>query len=452
MLSRIFERFIQESPVSVMMRGLMEYIFKAEQMDAIFTAHAQVQYQRELLFSSVVEVMSLVVCGIHPSVNAAYRAQAKTLNISRRSFYDKLNGIEPRVSAALVRAMANQLSDLIESMGGNGAEEVPGYRLKILDGNCLSGSDHRLAVLRQTASAALPGKSLVVLDLYSGLATEIFACLDGHAQERSLFESVLQSVHPKEIWIADRNMCTVGFLFGLQADFIIRSHQSMPWKAVSELQWQAQVATGEIWEQSVHLEQGGRSLPMRRIVLRLLKATRNGEQAIIVFTLLPTSVAPATKVMQLYRERRSIENLFQSLTVNVECEIQTLGYPKVALFSFSLALVTYNILVTVRAALGSVHGVEKISAGLSDFYLVDEIQSTYRGMMIAIEPSHWLIFEQFSNQQMTEVLQSLAAQVYLASFLKHLRAEKKKKPSLSYDPKHPHVSTAKLLSQNRKTP
>jgi hypothetical protein len=51
-----------------------------------------------------------------------------------------------------------------------------------------------------------------------------------------------------------------------------------------------------------------------------------------------------------------------------------------------MALVTANILAVIRAALGGVHGVGKIEAGLSDFYVVDEIQHTYRGMMIAIEP------------------------------------------------------------------
>lgn len=69
-------------------------------------------------------------------------------------------------------------------------------------------------------------------------------------------------------------------------------------------------------------------------------------------------------------------NLFQTVTENYECEIQTLGYPKAALFSFCLALVTYNILATVRAVLAGVHGVGKIDAGLSDYYMASEVQGT----------------------------------------------------------------------------
>ena len=85
------------------------------------------------------------------------------------------------------------------------------------------------------------------------------------------------------------------------------------------------------------------------IVLDLFKPTRNEEKEIAILTSLPLSEASAAVVAQLYRQRRSVENLFQTVTENYEWGIQTLGYPKAALFSFCLALVTYNIWATVRA-------------------------------------------------------------------------------------------------------
>lgn len=50
MLSSIFEQFVQENPVSVMARVLMERIFAPERMDSLFTKYASVQYQ---LFTAV---------------------------------------------------------------------------------------------------------------------------------------------------------------------------------------------------------------------------------------------------------------------------------------------------------------------------------------------------------------------------------------------------------------
>ena len=53
----------------------MERVFRAERLDAIFTEHSKVLCERELLFSSLVNLLSLVVCGTPPSVNAAYKAK-----------------------------------------------------------------------------------------------------------------------------------------------------------------------------------------------------------------------------------------------------------------------------------------------------------------------------------------------------------------------------------------
>jgi hypothetical protein len=455
MLDAIFERFVEESPMSVMVRGLMERVFAPEQINRIFEDNAKIQYTRELMFSSLVELMSLVVCGIHPSVNAAYRAKAKQLNVSRTAVYDKLNGVEPEVSAAIVRETAIPMARVIELVGGKSPQLLPGYKIRIIDGNCLEKTDHRLEVLRAIGAGALPGKSLVVLDPELRLAINVFPCEDGHAQERSLFDQVLATVKPGELWIGDRNMCTLGFLFGLNrngANFVIREHKSMPWEAVNALQAVGCVETGDLFEQTVRLTHGGESLLVRRVVLHLKKPTRNGEKEIVIFTMLPVKIATATTVAELYRVRRNVENLFFTVTENYECEIQTLGYPKAALFSFCLALVAYNILATIRAVLSSVHGVGKIDAGLSDYYIVDEIQATYRGMMIAISPDHWHVFVSCSEEQFASVLQDLASRVHLSSFLKQPRAAKKKKDPPEYDPRHPHISTARLLAQAKKSP
>lgn len=332
---------------------------------------------------------------------------------------------------------------------------MSGYKVRILDGNCLEKTDHRLEVLRKIAAGALPGKSLVVLDPELRLAINVFACEDGHAQERSLFNEVLKTVKQGELWIADRNMCTASFLLGLHrsgANFVIREHKSMPWKPITSLQSVGNVEAGELFEQTVSLSNAGESLLVRRVVLKLNKPTRNSDNEIAIFTMLPTTTVTAAVVTQLYLQRRSVENLFQTVTENYECQIQTLGYPKAALFSFCLALVAYNILATVRGVLASVHGVGKIDAGLSDYYMVNDIQGTYKGMVIAIAPEHWSVFVDFELEQFACVLQDLASRVRLKSFLKHTRASKKKKDPPKYDPKHPHVSTAKLLSQIKKSP
>lgn len=452
MLANIFDAFVEASPISVMMRGVMERVFQPQRMNELFESHAEDQYTRELLFSSLVNLLSLVVCGIHPSVNAAYKAKAHELNVTRNAIYAKLNGVETAVSAALLRETASELGELVHQMGGEAEPLLADYQVRILDGNALAATDRRLKVLRSVASAPLPGKSLVVLDPSLRLAVDIFPCEDGHAQERRLFKQVLSSLQPQQLWIADRNMCTLEFLSGIaqrQSAFVIREHQNLPWQALSELQSVGLVEAGEVFEQRIQIQYEGQTLSVRRIVLRLAKPTRHGDAEIVVLTNLPATVADAVRVMRLYRQRWQIEGLFLTVTQNFEGEIKTLAYPKAALFSFVLALVAYNILATLRAALASVHGVDKIEAALSDFYVVDELQGTYRGMMIAIPPANWKDFRIMPLADLAEFLKDLSARVELKRFLKQPRKKKKKKVLRDTDPKHPHVSTAKLLAQDK---
>ncbi|MCK7580878.1 MAG: transposase [Chromatiales bacterium] len=59
----------------------------------------------------------------------------------------------------------------------------------------------------------------------------------------------------------------------------------------------------------------------------------------------------ALTVAELYRARWGIETAFQKLESHLNSEINTLGYPKAALFSFCLALVAFNLYAIVMAAL-----------------------------------------------------------------------------------------------------
>ncbi|WP_293350140.1 MULTISPECIES: hypothetical protein [unclassified Microcoleus] len=136
-----------------------------------------------------------------------------------------------------------------------------------------------------------------------------------------------------------RNMCTQGFLFGIcnaSADFLLREYKSVPQEAISELECKGDVETGSVFEQTVALTYEGICLKVRRVVLRLKKVTCNGEREIAILTSLPQAVPSAIDITDLYRGCWSVETLFQIVNKNFESEIQTLDYPKDALFYFCL--------------------------------------------------------------------------------------------------------------------
>jgi hypothetical protein len=387
-VGEMFDRFAENAAISVMVRATMENALAPESLDELFEKVAERQYTRELLFSTLVALMAVVVCRVRKSVHAAFKAMREEIPVSLTALYDKLDGTEPGVSAALVRHSATRMREVIEASGGTLPPRFPGYRMKILDGNHLAATHRRVKAIRGSKAGPLPGFGLVVLDPALMLATEIIPCEDGHAQERSLTPQILALVEPGDVWVADRNFCTVALLFGIakKASFIIRQHASLPWTPAGDEIEIGRTATGRVTEQEVLVTDAEqRAMHFRRITVHLDGHTRDGDNVLHVLTNLPPDIC-ATDVVEGYRDRWSIEGLFAELQRNLNGEIDTLGYPKAALFAFAVALLAYNVLSTAKAAMRAHHGTEVIETGLSAYYVADELASTHRGMMIATLP------------------------------------------------------------------
>ena len=227
LLDTIFAPFVKERPICVMARAVLERLLDAPRIDDLFARTAQQQYTRELLFSSLVQLMSEVVLGVHPTVHAAYQANKAVIGVSTTALYNKLDRVETQVSAALVRDSAALAEPVVKALRASHPRWLPGYQIKVLDGNHLSTTAHRLKELRDTWAAPLPGQALVVLDQQRMLITDVFLNEDGHAQERRLIAEVLQHVKADDLWIEDRNFCTLGLMFGMTrrgAAFVVRQH------------------------------------------------------------------------------------------------------------------------------------------------------------------------------------------------------------------------------------
>jgi IS4 transposase len=451
--SEVFERFTQGDTISVMAQAVMENALSPRIIDELFEDVAERQYTRDLLFSSIVELMSLVVCGIQPSINAAYTKNAVPINVSLKALYGKIERIETSVGSALVALSGERLSPVITAIGGGLPPFLPGYRAKLLDGNHLPGTEHRLKELRTIRAGALPGHSLVVFDPELMLTIGVILCEDGHAQERSLLDQVLETVAEKDLWIADRNFCTTGFLFGIarrRGCFVIRQHAStLHYTLVGKQKARGRVETGQVFEQTLRATSDeGQVLLLRRVTVILDKPTRDGDSEIHLLTNLPVRAARAGVVAELYRRRWTIETAFQEMEKVLNGEIKTLGYPKAALFSFCVALLSYNMMSTVKAALRGAHGTEATDQ-VSGFYLADEIKMNHRGMMRAIPKDEWVEFQELPPQQLAELLVKWAATVPLAEYAKSPRGPKKPKPKKQSGAKIKHVATSKILDARK---
>jgi hypothetical protein len=151
--------------------------------------------------------------------------------------------------------------------------------------------------------------------------------------------------------------------------------------------------------------------------------------------------------VRVYGKRWSIETAFFEITTTLSCEINTLGYPKAALCTLCLALMAYNAVSLIKAALRSAHGRQQVNEEGSGYDLSLEISRTYDGMMIAIPAPHWALFRELSDKEFANALREVASSVNLSKYQKHPRGPKKKPPERMPYQNGKHVSTAKLLAQ-----
>ena len=450
----IYRRFVCQRPIAVAAQLVLRRLLDRSALDALFLEHAQSQSERTLLFSSLTHLMSAVVLGQQASVNAAYEKMKDELLVSKTAVYEKLQRIEPQTVRELVRYSYQRVVEVRREFGGVPQHELAGYDERILDGNHFSGTEHRLKETRSQTAAPLPGKALVVFDPRRGAVCDIVPIEDGHAQERSALDDIIETLRAQQLWIADRNFCTLKFLYAIaahRATFVIRQHQQLHGTERGRLRKIGRTETGEVFENQLELPTfEGQTLTVRRVVVRLFQATRDGDTEVVLLTNLPADNADACAVSERYLGRWRIEKTFNHLTLAYQCEIKPLCYPRAALFCFANALVAYNAVSILNAAIAHEHSRED-AAMLSHFAMTREILETTDGLLVALPNERWSEVATMPLEDFASELLTIARNICLRTYRKSIRGPKKTAPNKSHNKRHVHVSTKKILYQRRKT-
>ena len=454
-LCPLFDRFVEKAPLAVAARALAGRALDPDALDALFGEVAVDQYERHLRFSTVVGLLTAVAFRTYRSVLHAYEQMADEVGVSSSALYQKLNGLEPHLGPALVRHGAARLREAVDALDAALPPWRGGYHVRILDGNHFSGTQHRLAVLRGRGAAALPGQCLAVLDPQTRLITDLVPCEDAYTQERALLDQVLPAVQANDVWVGDRNLCTPRFLIGIahrDAFFAIREHAQLNIRPLGQPRPMGRCPTGTLSEQEAEVfdEPTGRGVKVRRVVVTLDEPTRDGDTQVSVLTNLPAEVADAAAVAGLYLTRWTIEAAFGELTVALRCEVQTLGYPKAALFCFAVACLASNVLAGVRAALRAGHGAEKVEAELSVEKLAREVSGKQEGMMVALPAEQWQPWVEMDLAEFARRLRELAAKADWRKLSKSRRGPKKPPPKKTFARWKRHVSTKRLLDERQR--
>ena len=250
-------------------------------------------------------------------------------------------------------------------------------------------------------------------------------------------------------WLGDRNFCTDNYLGGIAARdayFLIRHHAGTTLQPLGPESCPRRDAGRTVSEQQVRIGM----LQCRCIILRLKKPLRDGTTEIRLLTNVPRKRLSARRAAELYRTRWRIESAFQELTESLRCEIDTMGYPRAALFGFALAVVAYNVLIVIRVALAAGLG-EEIGGedALSSYQMAVEVASVDKGLSIAVPASAWQKFVAMTVPEFAGWLYEVARSIDWRSYRKRPRGPKKP-VDVKRTRRGAHRSTARELIKSQK--
>jgi IS4 transposase len=128
------------------------------------------------------------------------------------------------------------------------------------------------------------------------------------------------------------------------------------------------------------------------IVVQLDQLTREKESEMRIVSDLSKEQASAVQIAAIYRLRWTLEGTFGELTQSMQCELKSLGYPKAALLTFTLAVCAVNAVNALRVvtrALEESRGKDHPEEEVSSYYVVNEMILVNEGMDVVVVEQAW---------------------------------------------------------------
>lgn len=378
-----FEReLMRRSPLAACVLEVSDFIFDDRLLESVWERHRGRCYEDVLTFRDFLRLMrdALVRHGgsAHRLFVELERDGAQPVDES--NFYRKLARTPVGLSRALLRECTARLAGLMPAGDAVGlAPCFDGFAVIVGDGKKVKNAAKRLKPTRGYAGKLIGAKALAALDVRSGMAVAMSDSLDGMANDVPLVPALmdqLRQIHPRPILsVWDRqfdDVRTLGHLSARPGDaFVVRLKQQNHTFAVESAVAATRDAQGRVVLDEVGLlGKGDRAMRVRRVTL---ERTGEGEEDVVLLTdLLDRSAFGAADVLELYRRRWGIEQVFQQVT-----ETFSLGHligssPRAVLLQFAYCLLLYNLVQLIKAYVAADGGV--LATAVSTFYLFQDIR------------------------------------------------------------------------------
>jgi hypothetical protein len=365
-----------------------------EAVNALFHSHRGRCYEREFTFANVVHLVNdaLFQHGGHGRQTLIRQSSTEYCPASEQAFYGKLRRMPIALSEAFLADGAHRLRPWLPA-GHSGVDAPPSlrdFRILVMDGKTFKRAAKRLKLVRGRAGRGLGGKALVALDLVGGLLVGMAADPDGHANEARLVPRLLAQVRSRlagpRLWVADRQFGDLAQVRRCTEDgdhCVLRLHPHSRFLAdPGQPVRRGADRSGRTWidERGTLSSTRQGALPMRRITL--LRADKPPLE--IVTDLVDADLFPADELLELYRRRWGIEQVFQQITEVFHLSHLIGSSPKAIIFQGALCMMVYNLLQLVRAILAEVR--DRPASTISTANLFYDLRRALTTLHYLVEP------------------------------------------------------------------
>jgi hypothetical protein len=302
----------------------------------------------------------------------------------------------------------------------------------------------------------LGGKTLVALELNSGLAVAMGAHPDGEINELRLVPEVVAQVQQRlpgpRLWVGDRLFCDLeqtGRFVAAGDHFLLRYHSRLHFHPDPQrgVQHGSDAGGRPYTEEWGWL--GAATDPRRRYVRRITLTRPNDEALILVTDLVDAHRYPAEDLLTVYHARWGIETVFQTVTEVFPLKHLIGSTPQAGIFQMAFCLLLYNMIHVLRAYVAAAEQWEPADVSLEKLF--EDVEKELIAWTVMVEPMATVtVFGAIpSVAQVQKQLTKLLGKVWQDRWLKTVNEKSRphrRKPQAS----RTHTSIHRVLEDHRR--
>jgi hypothetical protein len=389
------QELMRRSPLAGCVLEISDFLFDDRLLASIWEGHRGRCYQDVLRFEDFLRLMrdALIHHGgsAHQLFVELQRNDATPIDES--NFYRKLARTPVELSRALLRECTARLAELMPADAG-AAAALPGcfngFAVIVGDGKKIKNAAKRLKPTRGYSGKLIGASALVAMNVRSGMAVAMSDSLDGMANDvplvPALMDQLREAIAQPILSVWDRQFDDVRTLRHLSSRdgdaFVVRLKQKNHTFAVESAVETRDAQGRAVRDEIGMLGKGKSAMRVRRITLTRANAGANAgvnegggageEDVVLLSNLLDRGAFTAADVLDVYRRRWGIEQVFQQVTETFSLQHLIGSSPKAVLFQFAYCLLLYNLVQLIKtyvAADGKV-----LAGAVSTFYLFQDIR------------------------------------------------------------------------------